>query len=329
MIDFIRVFETAWQRMTIILFQPFDIGKWGLIGFSAFLAILAEGGVSFNNPLPYGNDGTTANHTYQTLPDALHTFKKFTAQLSALPNDPWLKVYICVGIAYVVIWLVLTWVGCRGEFVFLDNIVRNRAALAWPWQRYAWAGNIWFLFHLGVVVVTAIAAAIAAAAFLYLNWTWISNERDPSAGEIGALVLSFSVLFILGLIGTTIKFLIDSLVLPLYFKQTMSLGAALLAVMSLVFTRPISIFIYVLLSFLISMVAILVTCLVCISTFCVTCWVSCFPFIGTLLFSLVTCQLILPVLVFKRCFQLGCLEQFGPAYDVFTVEPPPPAAPGI
>jgi hypothetical protein len=48
-----------------------------------------------------------------------------------------------------------------------------------------------------------------------------------------------------------------------------------------------------------------------------------------MLMSLVICQLVLPVLIFTRCFQLDCLAQFGPEYDVFTVDVPPGAAPGI
>ena len=332
-IDFSRAFETAWQRMTIILFQPFDLAKWGLIGFSAFLAMLAEGGVSFNNPLPYGNQNTTASHTYTTLPQALHAFKQFRTWLDALPNDPWLTVFVCLAIAFVVVSLVLNWVGCRGEFIFLDNIVRNRAALAWPWWHYARAGNIWFLLHFGLFLLSMLFFVTTSGVFLYINWAWIDAERNPNPGEIGALVLSTLVFFILGVIGTVIKFLIRTLVLPLYFKQTMSLGSALLAVMHLVFTRPVSIFVYVLLSFVLAVLSIAISCLVFITAFCATfsiiCCVACFPFLGAMLMQMVLCQLILPLLVFKRCFQLGCLEQFGPEYDVFSVDLPPPGTPGI
>lgn len=324
-IDFVRALETAWQRMAVILFQPFDFAKWGPIGFSAFLALMAEGGVSFNNPIPSNSHQPSYQNysTYSSVPEALRAFKQFRSWLDALPSDPWLKVYVCLALAYIAFWLVLTWVGCRGEFLFLDNIVRNRAALAEPWRRYAWQGNVWFLFHLALILVGALFTVVSAGLFLYFNWTWIDAARSPNAGEIAALVLTGLVFLAGALAFTVVKFLIRSLVLPLYFKQTMSLGTALLAVMTLVFTRPISLFVYVLLNFAIAIAAALVTVLVCAATFCLTCWASCFPFIGPLLFSMVLCQLILPVLVFQRCFQLGCLEQFGPDYNVFTVDVPP------
>jgi hypothetical protein len=324
MIDFSRAFEKAWQRMAVILFQPFDVAKWGLIGFNAFLAGLAEGNVSFNNPVSLNNEKT--QYHFNSLPDALKAFKDFRTWVGTLPDNPWLKVILCVAAACVVIWLVLSWVGCRGEFVFLDNIVRNRAALAWPWQRYARAGNVWFLFDLGLFLISGLFAALAAGVFFLLNWRWIDAARDPDATELATLVFAALVIFVLGLLGATIRFLVQSLVLPLYFRQTTSLIGSLLAVLALVFNRPLSIFVYLVISLLIQIAAGLISCVVVVAACCVTCWASCYPFIGALLLSLILCELLLPVLVFERCFQLGCLEEFGPEYNVFSVDLAPPGA---
>ncbi len=323
MIDFGRAIQTAWERMTIILFQPFDIGKWGLMGFIAFLATMAEGGVSFNNPLS-GFNQNAKTQPYTSFPETSHALKQFTVWISDLPSNPWLKFAICIGIGIVIIWLVLNWVGCRAQFVFLDNIVRNRAALAVPWQRYAQQGNVWFLFHLGLMVVSFLFLATAAGLLFFLNWGWMSTGRDPSGAEVTALVILLLVFGVLGLIGTAIVFLIRTLVQPLYFKQTMSLSTALLAVMTLVFTKPVSILAYLLLSLAIAIASAFIACCVFAGAFCVgfaiVCCVSCFPFIGAMLLNMLLCQLILPLLVFQRCFQLGVLEQFGPEYDVFAVD---------
>ena len=48
MINYTRAFDSAWERMMVILFRPFDLGKWFVIGFSAFLAGLVAGGNGFN-----------------------------------------------------------------------------------------------------------------------------------------------------------------------------------------------------------------------------------------------------------------------------------------
>jgi hypothetical protein len=328
-IDFTRALESAWERMVIILFRPFDPAKWGLMGFIAFLAVLAEGGVNFNNPLPMGRQNTTTTtHTYQSLPAALHAFKQFTAWLGTLSGNPWLALFVALGALYVVLWLVLNWVGCRAEFVFIDNIVRNRAALVWPWKYYARQGNVWFLFHLGLTLLYVVLVGTTVAAFLFLNWAWINGERDPNPGEYLVVGMSLLVFAVASILGGIVLFLIRSLVQPLYFKQTMGLGQALTAVLSLIFTQPLSLFVYLLLSFAIGLAAGLVACLIFCATCCVIIWVSCVPFAGSLLLSAVLCQLILPILVFTRCFQLDCLAQFGPQYDVWNVPPAPgPAAP--
>jgi len=174
--------------------------------------------------------------------------------------------------------------------------------------------------------VTFLFLATAGGVFLFLNWSWMSAGRDPAGVEmatIGVLALVFGVL---GIIGMAILFLIRTLVQPLYFKQTMSLGTALLAVMTLVVTRPLSIFIYLLLSLAVGLALGAITCTVFACAFCVAlpivCCVSCFPFIGGMLLGMLLCQLILPLIIFQRCFQLSVLEQFGPQYDVFRVDAP-------
>ena len=48
---------------------------------------------------------------------------------------------------------------------------------------------------------------------------------------------------------------------------------------------------------------------------CATCCIEALPYIGTVI--------LLPVLVYVRCFSLDCLAQFGPEYDVWTVDVPP------
>ena len=42
-ISYSKPLSSAWLRMKILLFRPFDIGLWFVLGFSAFLASLAEG----------------------------------------------------------------------------------------------------------------------------------------------------------------------------------------------------------------------------------------------------------------------------------------------
>src|ERR1700709_723637 len=52
----------AFDRMKLMLFQPFDIGKWFIIGFCAWLAGLGESGGGFHgNFNNFGNDRHSHN----------------------------------------------------------------------------------------------------------------------------------------------------------------------------------------------------------------------------------------------------------------------------
>ena len=45
-IEFIAPTKRAYEGMKCILFRPFDMGKWFILGFTAWLATLFEGGGS-------------------------------------------------------------------------------------------------------------------------------------------------------------------------------------------------------------------------------------------------------------------------------------------
>jgi hypothetical protein len=160
-----------------------------------------------------------------------------------------------------------------------------------------------------------------------LNWSWINAERDPGGNEVVVLSCLLLIFGVLWIAKTAVLFLIRSFVIPLYFKQSMELGAALLAVARLTVAHPISIMVYLLISFVIAFAAGILAILIC-CVFCCCCMIWCFaciPFIGSMLISLILCQLILPIMIFLRCFQLDCLAQFGPEYDVWIVDVPPAA----
>ena len=73
---------------------------------------------------------------------------------------------------------------------------------------------------------------------------------------------------------------------------------------------------YLLFQIVIAMVVGAIVLMVFIVTCCVACCLAAIPYLGTVL--------LLPVLVFKRCYTLLYFAQFGPGYNVFPPEPPRP-----
>ena len=112
-----------------ILFQPLDGAKWAVIGFNAFLVMLGEGNVQFNQPVSFAPQKQMP-FTGQSLPVVIHQSKEWVESLRTLMAGSEIIWILFLCVAYIVGWLVLNWVGCRGQFMFLDNIVRNRAATA-------------------------------------------------------------------------------------------------------------------------------------------------------------------------------------------------------
>ncbi len=104
--------------MKKILFQPFDLKKWLVIGFAAWLANLAGGGGGgggFNYPDNQRKEAQKLNETIGQIP------------------HPVLITGICVLICVVLLLIVLfAWLRARGRFILVDCIVRNRAAIVEP-----------------------------------------------------------------------------------------------------------------------------------------------------------------------------------------------------
>jgi hypothetical protein len=137
-IEIFTPFGEAFELMKKILFQPFDLGKWCVIGFAAFLSHLSGGGFNFRF-----NPGSNWWNAARGSP---------TGQFPG-----WAIALIIVGaiVAFAVA-LVLLWIGARGRFTFIDCVVRNRGAIVEPWKEYRKEGNSLFLFTLLVGLIFAV-----------------------------------------------------------------------------------------------------------------------------------------------------------------------------
>ncbi|MCE0483447.1 MAG: hypothetical protein LV479_04310 [Methylacidiphilales bacterium] len=314
MIDFGRAFDSAWERMMVILFRPFDIGKWFVIGFSAFLAGLLHGGNGAN-----GSFNTNFNNPTWNKSGATHTPAFNWSQFDAALHNSLLGLQIGIIITVVIIGfivgmiivLAIYWLGTRGQFLFLDNIVRNRAAISWPWEYYSRQANSLFGFYLLLLLVAfLIFVPILVVAFL-MALPLFEQDRWPVGGEIVGFVFLGLVYLLLGIVFNIILFLFRELGVPLMFRNGLMARVAFWETMNLCRLWPGSIAVFVLLRIALAFALLIVSIIIC----CFTCCIGALPYIGTVV--------LLPALVYIRCFTLDCLAQFGPQYDVWTVDVPP------
>jgi len=313
MIDFTRAFDSAWERMTIILFQPFDLGKWLTIGLSAFLAGLLSGGNGINGSYNYNNGKFTGFKGGAQIPSL--GIQQLHSDLSSALAGVQIGIIVIVGIMILLFVLALTvviyWLGVRGQFLFIDNVVRNRGAIAWPWSYYARHANSLFLFYLLLIVASLfvflpiLAVAVVMGIPLYIHQRW------PEGWEIGGFVVLGLIYAVVAVVLSFIFFIFKEFGVPLMFRNGLPARVAFMESLSLIQHHFGSVFVFVLLRIALGLGIAILSIITC----CLTCCVTALPYIGTVV--------LLPALVFVRCFSLDCLAQFGPQYDVWTVDVPP------
>lgn len=300
-IEIIRPFEESFEVTKQILFQPFDLGKWFVIGFAAWLANLGHGGYNYNFR---GRD-------WKDTPFV----QDFSEWLGGIPH--WL---LFGGIAALVV-LILTivivfaWLRARGRFIFIDCIVKNRAAIAEPWREFREQGNSYFLFSLLIGVLIALILGIAGAPFmlpLIKKGTFIHANVYFICAIIAWVFLMIVMIFIWTIAA-------HFMVVIMYRRRCLAREGFGVAA-RLISDYPGEITLYCLFWIVLAIGVGVVSCTAILATCCI----ALLPYIGTVI--------LLPVYVCVRAFSLKFIRQFGPEFDVWAAVPQastgPPPLPG-
>jgi hypothetical protein len=294
-IEIFKPFGKAYELMKKILFRPFDLKKWLVIGFAAFLAGLSGGfHASFNPSSRWSN-----RHDQKAIADS---FRQFGA---AGHMDWWVIVLVIVA-ALIVLALLLTliWLGARGRFIFTDCIVHNRAAIVAPWKEFRVEGNSFFLFCLLIVCVLIALVLIAAVGLIV---PFVQRTGEVGLGFwIGLAVFAFFILCLLFVWSLVSQFMV-----PIMYRQRCRAWHAFAQTMHVIASYPGPILLYVLFLIVISLAAVIISC----AAACVTCCIAAIPYVGTVI--------LLPIPVTLCAFSLLFLRQFGPDYDVWGTFIPP------
>jgi hypothetical protein len=298
----------AIDRVKIMLFRPFDLRKWFVIGFCAWLAYLGSGGgggngggPNFNFPHRGGLDAEIRH--------ALEEAKEFLAD-----NLYWIiPLAVIVVVLIVGIGLLITWLNSRGRFMFLHCVAKNKAEIRVPWRKFKKQANSLFLFRivLGIVGLPVVGLPILAIVLLIIL---MATRTGPLVASIfGGAVLVLLILVLLIAIFLVKKFTMD-FVVPIMFLQGAGCVAGWRQFMTILSANKLRFALYLLFQIVI---AIAIGAIVAIG-FCIGCCLCCIsillliPYIGTVI--------LLPLLVFERGYSLYYLRQFGPDFDVFSLE---------
>lgn len=307
-IEIMAPFSAAFEWMKTMLFSPFDLAKYLTIAFAAFIA---------------GNWG----HNFRfgrgwNIPDWNYRFTKHS-DFGTTDWDlgPWLIAgFVGIGLFVMALAVVWMWVSCRGRFIFTDCVVKNRGAIAEPWNEYRREGNSLFLFSLavafGALVLLGIVGGLLWIIFGGIHGNW---------SEGGSFVIGMIALMVIGLVWLVLSLffaLVTTFMVPVMYRRRCRAMDAFRDVSKLIFANAGPFLLFVLFG-----IALLIALAVAGTIIaCMTCCIGGLPYVSTVI--------LLPAIVCLAAYKLLFIRQFGDQYDVWativappaTTEPSPPVA---
>jgi MFS family permease len=303
-IRFFDPLSAAWSRMVTALFKPFDIGKWFAVGFTAFLAHFMDygsGGGNFGNK--GGDYGQFSLHDFFNLPEVIGNWM--------IDHPGWVSAIILISIVVLIIMVVLTWIGARGKFMFLDNVVHDRKLVKQPWREYKTQGDSLFLWRLGYLAVLFVI-------FGFYIWICYSTLQEMYFDYVpDETLITYAVFMILGLllliiIAAYISLFVNHFIVPIMYKKGHKAMVAWGHFMALFSKSKGSFLLYGLLVLFLMICVFILAMIFGLLTCCLGFVLLVLPYIS----SVVT----LPISYTFRAFSVEFLEQYGPEYKFFPDE---------
>jgi hypothetical protein len=304
----------ALERVKVMLFKPFNLGKWFIIGFCAWLAYLGEsgGGGGFNGRTNFDNHNPTAGsfrHDY------------FQAREYVLNNLVWIvPVAASAVILLLALWLLILWLSSRGKFMFLHCVALDKAEVSVPWSKFGHQADslFWFRAVLGVLSMVLMLPPAAFSALLVVRMVLRGEANIPAVLVAAGLCL---LCFLLVIVFALIQKFTNDFVVPIMFLRRGRCLAAWKEFWGLLAGHAGLFVLYILFQIVLALAIGIIVLTAFIVTCCIACCLMIIPYLGTVV--------LLPVLVFKQSYPLYFLQQFGADYDVFLPKPPAPAMTGI
>ena len=300
-IEIFKPFGEAFELTKKILFRPFDLKKWFVIGFAAWLSNLGSGNYSFR----FNRNDWKNVSWFQDLDDMITQIPHWILWSG-------LGVIILLVLALMI---VFAWLRARGRFIFIDCIVKNRGAIVEPWREFRNQGNSYFLFGLLVGFIVLIILAAASLPFMLPIVRGVTFLHMHDVYLICMIALWAVVLLLLILAWA----LISHFMVAVMYRRRCLAGEAFRIALSLIANYPGEITLYCLFWIVLGIGTAITAC----ATILVTCCIALLPYIGTVI--------LLPLFVCLRAFGLRFIRQFGPDYDVWAgipeASPTPPSIP--
>ncbi len=297
-IAYINPLSRAWSRMVKALFRPFDLHKWFVVGFTAFLAGLTD----WNGGGGSGGDGKGDADWGDVLDFP------YIAWDWLLDHPGWFTLIIMGLFLLIAVAILLIWLSSRGKFMFLDNVVHDRAQVTKPWHDYKTLGNSLFIWRLcfGFICFVFIILFLIFCYTVLLNLYESYFPRQITILYImGMVFVGLSIFIIIGYIAL----FLNDFVVPIMYKNNITTIPAWGQFLPLFGKHWLYFLLYGILMFFLYIFVVICVIIAGLLTCCIGILLLIIPYIS----SVIT----LPISYTFRAFSLEFLEQFGPEFTLF------------
>jgi hypothetical protein len=295
------------SRTKRVLFNPRDLTKWLVVGFTVFLAGLADAG--FFSGMNFSNNRRNFN-----IEEVLYFPQKAWEWLGNHPG--WV---LFIGFAVFIIFVIsilITWVSARGKFMFLDNVVHDRSRVAAPWHEYREEGNSFFLCNF-LWGIFCFAVGITYIFFCFLSLQGLYEGGGNNHVLIVPAILAGLGLFILSAISVFIFLLLRDFIIPIMYRDRIPTIKAVQKFLPLFLSHFLHFIGYGIFQLGLRLLIIIGIVIAGCATCCIGFLILIIPYINAVV--------LLPIAYAMRCFSIEFLEQFGPEFQIFPKPEIPPA----
>ena len=303
-ITYRAMLSEAWRRTRRLLFQPFNLTTWLVLGFSAWLAGMGERGGSFNFNWPFTEQDIQPREVFDRAMEFI------SAHL--------VLITVSVGTVLIFVFIIsilLLWLSSRGKCMFLENLITGRPTVQEAWRNQRERGHSLFLWRVMYMIVTGLVLLCIAAGGVFLILPcWLESALLPV--PIAMLAILVFLLLVVLLLMAVITVFLEDFVIPIMLLRRETAVQAWHTFLTLLYGHAWSFTAYLFVkagvTFLIGVVFLIFFLMTC-CLFCVGGMLMVVPYLGTVL--------LLPYPVFLRYFSLAFLASLGPEWNLL----PPPA----
>ena len=304
-IDPIWPLESAFATTRRILFSPFLLSRWLLLGLMAWLSQLTHFGITGLQTQASRTESKLGPIRWDVSSRFASDLVEWFEQVLSTVRDHWIwmvPLLAFLGVLALTVWVALIWLNSRGDLVFVAGVTRNETGLSSPWHEFAREANSLFRFRLVLGLLQALLMLAFAGMML------LGGLRYMTLFDIELLILltpmGVGTLFLL-LVG----WLTTEFVVPIQFTHRCGCRKAWGVLGAQMIRFPTSFLLYLLVQIPLAIVTVLAVVLFAVLT-CGACCLLLVPFVHVVI--------LLPVYVLHRAYPLHFLAQFGSGWDAFA-----------